>query len=91
MLLLGYLLASYHRSFKDGIAVPREKSTELVFDLLPTSIIFKAGYRIQVITMCADKNNYLTVELSPKPVVNIFRSSDPSSYIALPIIPASLK
>ena len=72
-LLLGCMLASYHRSFKEGIApLPREKSTELVFDLLPTSIIFKAGHRIRVIITCADKNNYLTLELSPKPVATSF-------------------
>jgi hypothetical protein len=65
---------------------------KLAFNLGPTSYIFKAGHRIRLTITCADPT--LTPQLSPPPVVSLYRNSVSESrhrnsvwrsYLTLPI------
>jgi putative CocE/NonD family hydrolase len=62
--------------------VPGEP-TLLKFDLLPISIVFKAGHRIQVKLSFADT---ATPKLTPAPTVSIYHDAMHPSSITLPII-----
>ncbi len=61
--------------------------TELVLDLLPTSVLFHAGSRIRVTITGADKDTFETPVLSPPPTVVVLRDAAHSSRITLPVIP----
>jgi len=75
----------WHRSYQEDMA-PLTPNTpaELVFDILPTSHIFKAGHRVRVVIMTASKHalNYLR----PDSTVTIYRNNVYASYVSLPII-----
>ena len=57
--------------------------TQLRFDLLPISFLFKAGHRIQVTLSFADS---VTPRVMPAPSVSIYRDAMHTSSITLPII-----
>ncbi|MEW5902015.1 MAG: CocE/NonD family hydrolase, partial [Acidobacteriota bacterium] len=82
-----YMNLPYHRSFAEDIEplTPGEP-VELVFDLHPTSNIFDAGHRIRVTITCADQTSFETPELSPAPMVSVFRNAQQASFIELPLI-----
>jgi putative CocE/NonD family hydrolase len=78
----------WHRSFQEDITpLEEDKPVKLVFDLLPTSWIFKPGKRLRVTITCADDWNTYTPQYTPTPVVTIYRSIIRSSYIQLPMVP----
>jgi hypothetical protein len=90
----GYEQAQYpHKPpLRDGRVV------KLVFDLLPTSWVFKQGHRIQASIACADWPTFkLHEKLSPNnkpidpanivPTVTVYRDSKHHSSISLPVIP----
>ena len=60
------------------------KPTELVFEILPISMIFKAGHSIRLVINFADTRS--TPRLDPAPKVAIYRDSTHKSYVTLPII-----
>jgi len=62
------------------------KPAELVFDVLPISMIFKAGHSLQLVINFADTRS--TPRLDPAPKVTIYRDSIHRSYVTLPIIEA---
>ena len=75
---------------------------ELVFDLFPTSWVFKKGHRIRVSIACSDWPTFdLHPKLSPKndpndpgntvPTITVYRDTKHASWIELPIIPSSPK
>ncbi|TAL34495.1 MAG: CocE/NonD family hydrolase [Spirochaetes bacterium] len=73
------------------------KITELRFDLLPTSWLFKKGHRVRVAVACADDKNfemnpYLCSgdrpEDCPATTVTVHRAKAYPSRIELPVIPA---
>ncbi len=75
----------WHRSHEeDMIPLIPNRPTELVFDILPTSHIFKAGHRIRLVVMAASKQalNFLT----PDSTVTIYRDKHHASYVTLPTI-----
>jgi putative CocE/NonD family hydrolase len=76
----------YHRSYIEDILKLNGKPVELVFDLHPTSYIFKKGHRVRVTITCADKDNTQTPEIKPAPTVKIYRDASKASYIVLPVI-----
>lgn len=82
-----YIGLPYHRSFAEDLADLPSEPIKLIFDLHPTSNIFAAGHRIRVTITNTDKDNALTPELSPPPLVSIYCNSNYASYITLPIIP----
>jgi putative CocE/NonD family hydrolase len=82
-----FLGLPWHRSFEEDIIdlTPGEPA-ELVFDVLPTSYVFKAGHRIRLTINCASKHVLEFLEFSPPPVVSVYRNTNHASYISLPII-----
>ncbi len=76
----------WHRFNQEDVTslVPGEP-VELEFDILPISMIFKAGHRIRLVITFASR---ATPELDPAPKVTIFRDSEHSSHLTLPIIEA---
>jgi putative CocE/NonD family hydrolase len=71
--------------FRQGDVTPLVpgEPTLLRFDLLPTSIVFKAGHRIQVTLSFADT---VTPRVTPAPTVSIFHDAMHPSSITLPVI-----
>jgi predicted acyl esterase len=62
--------------------VPGEP-TRLRFDLLPISIVFPAGHRIQIKVSFADT---VTPKVTPVPTVSVYRDAAHPSSITLPVI-----
>jgi len=56
---------------------------ELVFPILPLSMIFKAGHKIQLVISFSGRG---TPRLDPSPEVTIYRDATHKSYLTLPII-----
>jgi putative CocE/NonD family hydrolase len=77
----------YHRHYKSDLTpIPAGEPIELVFDLLPTSYIFRAGNRIRITITCADADNFETPVLDPAPKLHLLRDMDHPSSIQLPIV-----
>jgi len=81
----------------DGI-FSKDNIVKLVFDLFPTSWVFKKGHRIRVSIAAADWPTFdLHPKLSPKnnpsdqantvPTITVYRDAKHPSSIELPIIP----
>jgi putative CocE/NonD family hydrolase len=74
----------WHRSnAEDIMPLSPGQPVELVFDIWPTSYIFKAGHRIRLNITCFDAVN--TPVLDPAPTVSIYRNHIYRSHITLPI------
>ncbi|UCF97334.1 MAG: hypothetical protein JSV89_19495 [Spirochaetaceae bacterium] len=58
---------------------------EMVFDLLPTSYLFRAGNRIRIAIAFADSDNFDTPVLDPPPTVKLMRSLRQPTYVELPV------
>ena len=77
----------YHRHYKSELVpIPAGEPVELVFDLLPTSYVFRAGNRIRITIACADADNCETPILSPAPKLLLLRDRNHPSSIQLPVI-----
>jgi putative CocE/NonD family hydrolase len=77
----------YHRHYKSDLApIPAGEPVEMVFDLLPTAYIFRAGHRIRITLTCADADNFETPVLDPAPKLRLLRDKNHPSFIQLPII-----
>jgi len=74
----------YHSFMEADVTplVPGEP-TELVFKILPISMIFKEGHKIQLAISFAGRG---TIPLEKGPVVTIYRDSEHQSFVTLPII-----
>ena len=78
----------YHRSHEQEVRpIPADEPVELVFDLLPTSRLFRRGNRIRLAIVCADADNFETPALDPAPEVRLLRNATHASFIVLPVIP----
>jgi putative CocE/NonD family hydrolase len=86
-----FLGLPYHRSFDEDIKELSGEPIELIFDLLPTSYIFKKNHRIRVTIACSDTENALTPTINPPPIVHIIRDKVYRSYVTLPIVQKSSK
>ena len=77
----------YHRHYKSDLApIPAGKPVELVFNLLPTSYLFRAGNRIRITVTCADADNFETPALDPAPKIRLLRDAAHASFVEFPII-----
>ncbi|HKU45141.1 MAG TPA: CocE/NonD family hydrolase [Polyangiales bacterium] len=76
----------WHRSYEADVMplVPNEP-TKLEFELLPISIVVKAGHRIRVVVNFAAP--VVTPVITPAPKVTLYRDAAHPSAIVLPIIP----
>lgn len=74
----------WHGFYQEDVTplVPGEPA-QLEFDILPISMVFKAGHHIRLVIHFADRT---TPRLTPAPKVTIYRDSTHSSYLTLPII-----
>jgi uncharacterized protein len=70
---------------EDMIPLTPNTPTELVFDILPASHVFKAGHRIRLTITNASK--HVLTYLQPAATVSIYRNKTHRSYVSLPIIP----
>jgi hypothetical protein len=83
-----YLNLPYHSGLSgDVAALPQNKPSELVFDLLPVSYVFKRGSRARLTITCADRDNAGVDELAPPPVLTLYRNKSYPSRLILPTIP----
>ena len=72
------------RMVRDALPLVPGEPAQLVFDLLPLSMVFKAGHRIRlVLTFAAGR---LTPRLDPAPRVSVYRDRVHASAIILPLI-----
>jgi uncharacterized protein len=76
-----------YRSFSRADAAPMEPGqvTELVFDLLPTSYLFRAGHRLRLALAGADRDHFFVAPGEP-PVCRFYRDSERPSRIDLPVM-----
>jgi predicted acyl esterase len=75
----------WHRSHEaDAQPLVPGEPTQLVFDLMPISMVFKAGHRIRLILTFAA--GAATPRLQPAPRVTVYRDLVRASSITLPII-----
>jgi putative CocE/NonD family hydrolase len=82
-----YLDTVPYRSFRRADATPMEPGqvTELVFDLLPTSYLFRAGHRLRLALAGADKDHFFIAPGEP-PVLGFHRDAKHPSHIDLPVM-----
>ncbi|MBN1680445.1 MAG: CocE/NonD family hydrolase [Anaerolineae bacterium] len=79
----------FHRgNAADVSPLPEGEPVELVFDLLPISVVFDAGNRLRFTITGADADNYLTEPCDPAPTLTVYRSAEYPSHVVLPVIPA---
>jgi putative CocE/NonD family hydrolase len=78
-----------HRSFekKDAMPLVPGEVAELVFDLLPTSYLFKKGSSVRVALGGADKDHFKLMEKEPAPTLTFYRNRVHASAIELPVVP----
>jgi putative CocE/NonD family hydrolase len=87
----GNLDLPYHRSYKEDVTeLPAGEPVELIFDLFPTSNIFRAGHRIRVTITGADSGNAQPLGQFPPPTITLYRNAKHASYVSLPVIPAQV-
>ena len=79
-------LVPYHSYLrKDAETLTPGKTAELVFDILPTSYLFRRGHRIRVAIANADKDHFQPNRFAP-PTVSYLRDAESPSHIDLPIV-----
>jgi putative CocE/NonD family hydrolase len=77
----------YHRHYKSDLApIAAGEPVELVFDLLPTSYLFRSGNHIRITVTCADADNFETPALDPAPKIRLLRDTAHASFVEFPII-----
>ncbi len=79
-------LVPYHsyKQLDEKKLVPGKK-TQLIFDLLPTSYLFRKGHRIRVAFACADSDHFARIP-AEAPTVEVYRGRGSVSHILLPVI-----
>ena len=65
----------------------RGESLELTFDLYPVSWLFRAGHAIRVAIAGADKDNFVFVPPSERPIFHVRGGGDQASFVELPVVP----
>jgi putative CocE/NonD family hydrolase len=88
-----YRSAVPQRSFekKDAMPLVPGEVAELVFDLLPTSYLFKKGSSVRVALAGADKDHFALLKQEPAPTLTFHRNRAHASAIALPVVPRQLR
>ena len=78
----------YH-SFEraDGRPMAPGEVTELVFDLLPTSYLFKRGHSIRIALAGADRDHFALIPSVEPPTWTVLRDEAHPSHVALPVVP----
>ena len=72
---------------EDGQALVPGKVATLTFQLLPTSVLFKAGHRIRVAIAGADQGSFSRIPAQGDVTITVWRGGPSASFIDLPVIP----
>ena len=72
---------------RDGAPMAPGAVEEVVFALLPTSVLFRAGHRIRISIGGADADTFARVPAEGVPVYTVERGPEYASHISLPVIP----
>jgi putative CocE/NonD family hydrolase len=82
------LVVPYH-SFerRDGRPMAPGEVTELVFDLLPTSYLFRKGHSIRIALAGADRDHFALIPSEGPPTWTVLRDAGHPSHVALPVVP----
>jgi predicted acyl esterase len=79
----------WHRSLESDVELlTPNQPTELRFDMLPISYIFKAGHRLRVNVTGADHRERDRAVPITIPTMTIYGGGKYASMISLPVIPA---
>ncbi|PEL52434.1 hypothetical protein CN587_27855 [Bacillus wiedmannii] len=77
----------YHRGYCEDVrGVDANLSMEFKFDLIPTSMVIKAGHKLRITITCADKDNASTTVSCHPHTLRLFRNVNFASKITLPIV-----
>lgn len=71
---------------KDAEPLTPGEITQFVFDLLPTSYVFKKGHRIRLAIAGADRDHF-EVPPGPPPNLKVYRGALQPSHLVLPTVP----
>lgn len=82
-----YPWRSYLR--KDGAPMVPGEVTTLTFQLLPTSVLFRAGHRIRVAVAGADKDTFQRTPAAGPVTLTVHHGGSRGSFIDLPVVPRS--
>ncbi len=77
-----YPFRSYQR--RDGQPLVPGRPATLTFQLIPTSVLFKAGHRIRIAVAGADKETFQRLPSSGDVTIGVQRGA---SFIDLPVVP----
>ncbi len=80
-----YPYRSYQR--KDGQRLVPGQPATLTFQLIPTSVLFKAGHRIRVAIAGADKDTFQRLPAEGDVTITVSRGGPTGSFIELPVVP----
>jgi hypothetical protein len=78
----------HHRAHEQDLADLPSSVTELVFDIMGTSVVFDAGHRIRITVTGADKDNYALYpdpEGMDAPTVAVHRTAENASFVDLTV------
>ena len=81
------MLGPYH-SFKrkDGSPLVPGETAEITFELMPVSVIVRAGHRLRIAIAGADADTFRRIPEEGAPIIMVYRSAAHPSHVALPII-----
>jgi putative CocE/NonD family hydrolase len=84
-----YRLAVPYRTFekKDALPLVPGEVAELVFDLLPTSYLFKKGSSVRIALGGADEDHFALMKREPPPELTFQRNRAHASALELPVVP----
>jgi len=84
-----FVTAGPYHSYRRADAAPMTpgKVEEVVFAMLPTSVLFRAGHRIRIAIGGADADTFARIPGEGSPVWTVERGGDAPSYVTLPVIP----
>jgi uncharacterized protein len=70
----------------DASAFPLFKPQQVTFDLLPTSVLFRAGDRIRITIAAADPSAFQVMPADGKAIYRISHTATRPSYVDLPVV-----
>ena len=81
------MLGPYH-SFtrKDGSPLAAGGAGQITFELMPVSVIVRAGHRLRIAIAGADADTFRRIPEEGAPFIMVYRSAAHPSHVALPII-----
>ncbi len=80
-----YPYRSYRKA--DGQPLVPGQTATLTFQLIPTSVLFKAGHRIRIAIAGADKETFQRIPAQGDVTLTVERGGARGSFIDLPIVP----